>query len=321
MGSDKQEDRVMLKSHRLLILLCLALLCSLSFNAEAQTPFSFRENNQGVELLESGRPVFFYQREPKSLTGKYICNNYIHPLYSISGDTLTEEFPADHPYHRGVYWAWHQIYIGNQSVGDGWVMQNISEDVAKLRTKVQDSTATLDIDVNWKSSAWQTGNSIVYEHTYIVVHSLSSGIRIIDFEISLKALVPEVSIGGSDDEKGYGGFCLRIKLPEDLVFTSVNGPVIPQTLQIKSGPWMDFSGSFGLNDKKSGLTLICSPATPNYPAPWILRQVTSMQNVVFPGRQRINLPTGKLIVLKYRLIVHKGKAGDVNIAKLQGEYE
>ena len=320
MGSGEQEDRVMIKSHRLFFLISIALLCSFSYYAEGQSPFSFKENTQGIELFEKGRPVFFYQREPKSLNGQYICNNYIHPIYSIGGDTLTEEFPADHPYHRGVFWAWHQIFIDNQSLGDGWVMQNISEDVVNVQTNIRDSTARLELDVNWKSSAWQSGKSFVHEHTNIIVHSLNSPVRKIDFEISLRALVQGVSIGGSDDEKGYGGFCIRIKLPEDLVFTSVNGPVIPQTLQIKSGPWMDFSGSFGGSNKKSGIALICNPATPNYPAPWILRNVTSMQNVVFPGRQRISLPMDKPVVLKYRLIVHKGSAGDMNIASMQGEY-
>jgi hypothetical protein len=310
----------MIKSQRFFLSLSSVLVCAFCFSAEGQGPFTFKEKPQGIELMENGRTVYFYQREPKSLNGKFICNNYIHPLYSISGDTLTDEFPADHPYHRGVYWAWHQIFIDDKSLGDGWVMENISEDVIKAITKISDSTARLEIDVDWMSSLWQNGKSFVHEHSTLTVHRQNSGTRKMDFEISLRAVVPGVSIGGSDDEKGYGGFCVRIKLPGDLVFTSVNGAVTPQTLQIKSGPWMDFSGTFGNIDKKSGLTLICNQATPNYPAPWILRNVTSMQNVVFPGRQRINLPIDKSIVLKYRLVVHKGGAGDVNLAKLQEQY-
>ena len=72
------------------------------------------------------------------------------------------------------------------------------------------------------------------------MYPLNTGVRMIDFEISLKALIPGVFMGGSDDEKGYGGFCTRLHLPYDLVFTSDHGPVIPQTLQLIAGPWMDF---------------------------------------------------------------------------------
>jgi hypothetical protein len=301
--------------------LFLALLCSYSSYVKGQSPFEFKENSQGIALFENGKPVFSYQREPKSLSGQYICNNYIHPLYSLDGDTLTEESPLDHPYHRGVFWAWHQIFIGSESLGDGWIMQNISEKVVKLDTKIQNSTAILDLDVKWCSAIWQNYNPFIEEHTDIAVHSRMNGVRIIDFEISLKALISEVSIGGSEDEKGYGGFCLRIKTPKDLVFTSANGTVIPQNLQVRPAVWMDFSGSFGEGDRKSGLALICNPATPNFPAPWILRQTASMQNVVFPGRQRIKVPTDKPIKLKYRMIVHEGGATKINIDKLVNEYK
>ena len=309
-----------MKIHQPAILLSLALLCAFTFISERKTPFSFKESEQGIELFEKGKPVFYYQRKPKSLTGKYVCNNYIHPLYTMDGDPLTEEFPADHPHHRGIFWAWHQVFVGDQNIGDSWEMKNISQEITGLHTEVLESAALLNLEVYWKSTAWKNGQPFIHEHTTILVHSTEEGARIIDFEISLKAMVPGVSIGGSDDEKGYGGFSTRIKMPDDLAFTSVNGPVIPQELQIKAGPWMDFSGSFGSDSQKSGLTVLCHPTTPNYPAPWILRQKTSMQNCVFPGRQRIELPLNKPVVLRYRLVVHKGSAANIDISGMQAEY-
>ena len=89
--------------------LLIALLFSCTSSPELQSPFLFTKSDKGVELLENGYPVFYYQRAPKSLTGEYIYNNYIHPLYSLDGDPLTEEFPVDHPHHRGIFWAWHHF--------------------------------------------------------------------------------------------------------------------------------------------------------------------------------------------------------------------
>ena len=163
--------------------------------------------------------------------------------------------------------------------------------------------------------------SFIDEHTTITIHKAQENFRIIDFKIMLRALVPEVLLGGSDDVKGYGGFSPRIKLPENLVFTSEVGAVIPQVIQIEAGPWMDFSASFGNTEELSGLPLLCHPRTPNYVAPWILRQQKSMQNIVFPGREKVKISMDKPTVLRYRLIVHKGGASDINIAKLQSEYE
>jgi hypothetical protein len=319
-GCRKQEDRIMTRSHNRFLQLCLILIFTIGFSACAQTPFTFTENDQGIELSENGKPVYFYQKKPKSKDNKYICNNYIHPLFSIDGDTLTEEFPADHPYHRGIYWAWHQIYIDNKSVSDGWIMENISEVVTHSHLGIQNKLARLDLEVEWKSSLYHEGKSFIQENVTIWVHPLTQGIRLIDFEIRLKALITGISIGGSDDEKGYGGFCARIKLPDNLKFTSSEGAVIPQTLQIKAGPWMDFSGCIGRNDKISGLTIFCHPSTPNWPEPWILRQVTSMQNIVFPGRQRIKIHEDKPVILRYRIALHNGSSGMTDIERLQDDY-
>ena len=257
-----------------------------------KSTFTVKENEEGIELSENSAPVFFYQRKPKSLNGSYICNNYLHPVYNLSGEIITEESPPDHPYHRGIFWAWHQLYVDNKSIGDGWIMENISQDVVDIETKLSNKIAQFNINALWKSSSLNDGNPFIDERTSIIVYKRESNIRIIDFEIALKSLVEGVQIGGADDEKGYGGFCVRVKLPESLVFTSENGRVIPQNLQIKSGPWMDFSAIFGTNGDMSGLAILCHPSTPNYPAPWILRQKASMQNIVFPGRERIRLSNG-----------------------------
>jgi hypothetical protein len=292
------------------------------FSCGTQTPdssFTFERTDQGVRLSENGQPVFFYQEKPKSLDDKYICNNYLHPLFSLNGDTLTEEFPTDHPYHRGIFWAWHQIYVNGKSIGDGWIMENIQQDVIDVSTASENALAELKLSIQWRSPLFENSRPFIGEATTITVHGLENDIRKIDFSISLKALVPGVELGGADNEKGYGGLCARLKLPDDLTFTSASGPVIPQTLQINAGAWMDFSGSFN-GTETCGVSIFCHPETPNYPAPWIIRPETSMQNIVFPGRDRIEILMNEPVVLYYRLIIHEGKSSDSNRNKLQAEY-
>jgi len=284
-----------------------------------ESPFTVNKNWQGIELLENGHPVFFYQREPKPAGATFLFNNYLHPLYDLSGDTLTEEFPEDHPHHRGIFWAWHQLYVHDQRIGDNWMMENISLVVDTLTTTLEEQ-ARLDVRVLWKSAA--IDNPFLEEHTSIIVHPRQSDIRKIDFEISLKSLVQGLQIGGSEDVKGYGGFCARIKLPKNLVFTSEGGSVTPMDGQVVAGAWMDFSAVYDtIHQGESGLALLCHPSTPNYPAPWILRQRGSMQNIVFPGEARMELSTEKPTVLRYRLIIHNGDAIKADITSLQSEYE
>jgi len=304
------------------MILLSALFAGCSISPGNQNPaFSFTENDQGILVSEKGKPVFFYQQKTRMLAGRYNCNNYLHPVYSLSGDTLTEESPEDHLNHRGIFWSWHQHFINNMSIGEGWLLESVFQEVTEVRKVLINGTAQLNLTVLWKSSLYQNGKPYVEEKTRITVYPSDKSIRKIDFEISLRGLVPDVQIGGSDDEKGYGGFCTRVKMPDGLIFTSTDGPVTPQNTQIKAGPWMDISGKYGRNGETSGFAILCHPGTPDYPAPWILRQKGSMQNIVFPGRERVNVPMEKPIVLRYRLIIHNGNAASADLPAMQLEYE
>ena len=72
---------------------------------QAQTPPALKAvtNDDGVWVQEGDAKVLFYQRRPKSKDGKYTRANYVHPLMDLDGETLTEDFPADHPHHRGIF--------------------------------------------------------------------------------------------------------------------------------------------------------------------------------------------------------------------------
>jgi len=95
--------------------------------------FTTTKTKQGVEISEKGRKVLFYQEQPKSLDGKYERAGYVHPLYSLNEKVLTDDFPADHPFHRGIFWAWHQIVLKDKMIADGWVCENISWEPVKLK--------------------------------------------------------------------------------------------------------------------------------------------------------------------------------------------
>jgi hypothetical protein len=310
-----------MKYSSLITVVSFMFLMACSSSGEGRkSPFTLTETEEGLELSENGNRVFFYQKKPKTLTGQYICNNYIHPLYDLNGDTLTEEFPPDHPYHRGIYWAWHQLYAGNTRLGDGWTNDSISQEVVNISSEMESNFVRLRLNVLWRSIVAEADKPFIEERTTITVHKLDADLRKIDFEIVLNGMVKGVQIGGSADQKGYGGFCVRLKLTDSLIFYSANGPVIPRELQIEAGPWMDFSGRFGTGSEISGITILCHPGMPDYHEPWILRQKGSMQNVVFPGSGRLDVPMDNPVVLRYRIIVHNGNAGNLNIPRLQQEY-
>jgi hypothetical protein len=291
----------------------------------AQNPIKISQTDQGFGIAEGQQKVLFYQRQHKSMDGKYTRANYIHPLYGLDGEILTEDFPADHPHHRGVFWAWHQVWLGDKKLGDGWAAIDFFWDVYDAEILTIDSQSrALRLGVYWKSPLLTDANgkqqAFVKETTTIRVHRLEGDIRKIDLKIELLALKDNMRLGGSEDAKGYGGFTTRIPLPDALAFTGTNGPVEPTNLSVEAGPWLDFSGNLGGQGKTSGLAILCHSSSPGYPQRWILRRKGSAQNPVYPGRHPVPLSLEKPLVLRYRLIIHRGNVNDVNLDKLQTEY-
>lgn len=292
-------------------------------SAQKKSSFIFYENEQGLELSENGKKVFFYQKAPLLVgenpvfdTGNQF-NHYIHPLYNLNGKVITEANPSEnrwHAHHRGIFWGWHQILVDGVNIGDSWIMDNINFDITNESHIVTKNKAELNLRVKWISTIPEQEKPIIEEHTRITTYALLEGKRIIDFEISLKALVSNVEIGGSKDTiKGYGGFSARIHLADSMLFLSKRGSIMPIAGQLDVGSWVDFSTPLLHSPDKYGITLLCHPSLPIFPPPWIIRSESSMQNSVFPGYKLYSISTKENTVLRYRVIIHNGEAKAIEI--------
>jgi len=347
---------------RVIFLLTVAGL-ALTFSAcvsatvgkQAGTGLDVVKTDRGYLVTEGGKKVLFYRRNQIAFKGNVIFGldeyaaqtlndmleqldrnsrpHYVHPLWGLDGEVLTEDFPFDHLHHHGLFWAWHQIYINDKSVGDGWDIKDIRWDVRDVEVLQAGGQAGgqagIKATVLWKSPNWTDRKgrqkAFVKETSIVRVNRAEGDIRRIDFEISLLALVKGVRIGGSDNKKGYGGFSLRLRFPDGpkkggLGFAGTDGVVKPKNTAVEAGPWLDFSGRLKDNGGLAGVAILCHKTIPGYPSPWILRRTESMQNTVFPGRKPVALPTDKPLVLRYRLIVHRGGISRERLDRLQAEY-
>ena len=287
---------------------------------KSSSHFQALTTGPGIEISENDSTVLFYQVKPKSQNGKYERSNYVHPLYSLKGNAITEDFPTDHPYHHGIYSAWHQIVVNDSTIGDGWVGDNVSWEVEDAKATDNGNAAIIESKILWKSSWKGKAASIIREDSKITVHESHDQMRMIDFDLDIFPLQDSVMLGGSDDEKGYGGFCVRLKLPQDIRFMARGKDVEAQTLSIEAGPWMNFVGSFdGKDSPPSGLLLLQHPSNPGNPQPWILRKEKSMQNAAFPGRHPRELKRDGWH-FRYRLIVHDGSMNESAIEELYQAY-
>ena len=303
------------------VLMAALAACGSQDPAQPVGPVEILERKDGYLFQEAGRPVLFYQLEPRSIDGKYQRSNYIHPLHGLDGEVLTEDFPADHPHHRGIYWTWHQVFIGDVRAGDPWLARRFSWELAE--SAIIDGPG-LRVTHRWHSPDFLAGAEPIAEETAeVVVHAANGDFRLVDFDIRLSALQEDVLVGGSEDDKGYGGFSVRVRMLEGLEFTAAAGDIRPERLAMAIGDWVDFSGVFALGSDASGVAVFVHPESVGYPQPWVLRsaETPSMQNPVWPGREPVALPRdGGSVHLKYRLVVHRGQASALDLNRLYREY-
>lgn len=300
--------------YRFLISLSLVIF---AFSVTAQ--IRMKKEDGGILFTENGKNVLFYQIDPKSKDGKYERCHYFHPLWAADGTVLTEDFPGDHLHHRGIFWAWHQVWIDGLRIGDPWEIKSFEQNIAELEfVAQQNGIGVLNSEVEWMSDKWyKNGRKAPYmrETTTVSIHPRTGNYRRIDFEIHLLALEDNLTIGGSEDVKGYSGFSIRMKLPKDIEFSGKNGSVKATNTAVQSPGFINISGSILENGKNGGIVIVDHSDNPAYPQPWILRERRSMQNAAFPGNKVVPVSTSEPLTLKYSLLVYSGKMNNSKIQK------
>src|SRR5688572_12337918 len=98
---------------------------------ESSGTFRFAEvSSTSLGLWEGSQPVLVYNHgliHPQDGIAGRPRASYIHPLYGLDGEVLTDDFPKDHTYHRGVYWAWPHLKIGEAEF-DQWSLRSLASE-------------------------------------------------------------------------------------------------------------------------------------------------------------------------------------------------
>lgn len=283
-----------------LIIFLIFLTVTAKLNAQL---IHFEKHPNGFWILENKQKVFFFQKNMNDSIPGYARNNYFHPVYNLNGEVITDDFPADHPHQRGLFWAWHQVLINGEAVCDPWDTRDFFQNVSDVEFWVnEEGKGVLRYTSFWHSTL-KPDDPFLMEKTEVIIHQRTNRYRQIDFTLHFSALEHGLMIGGSDDEKGYGGFTLRMKTNAQTQFSSeLEKPIIPQNLSVAVGQYVHISNP----ELKSGVTIVSSSENPGE-VRWILRQTGSAQNVAWPGRSPVPFKVGEPVQLKYSLLIHKGK--------------
>ncbi|MDR0328245.1 MAG: PmoA family protein [Planctomycetaceae bacterium] len=205
--------------------LCWTVAGQFIFSAE---PFRLVENNKKKQLtfLEGTQPILTYQYDavehehvlPNDLRRTAGC--YVHPLYGLNGEILTDNAPADHYHHHGVFWTWPHVGLhepdGSVTEYDLWTSDTALKQhfVCWVRKDVAEQTATMEVENGWYVGDPAEGKKIMTERVWIIAHRvLQVGdvtSRAVDFEFRWQPLDKPITLRGSEG-KSYGGFSVRFK--------------------------------------------------------------------------------------------------------------
>lgn len=302
----------------------VAATAALAMAWSANASFEVIDTGDTITVTENGAPVFVYQvapvAPPEGVDARFTRADYIHPLYGMRGEVLTQDFPTDHYHHRGVFWTWPGGKLGDREFNI-WSLEGAHPFVDRVERTEVGEKVTLDA-----YSRWTLDNApevaFVHEHVTVTVHPASETARAIDVTIRVQNVSDQVfSLGGSGEKdkkagvtKGYGGFCLRPDAAyKPMEFTTSAGIQKEDALEANT-PWADVSFRVGTDGPKAGMAIFQHPTNPGYPHPgWIFRHYAFL-GASYPHTETLTLNPNESFELRYRLYVHAGDAAEAKVA-------
>jgi hypothetical protein len=294
---------------------------STTFAAEesAGKGFLFKQiDDKSLGLWEGDRPVLVYRFGEMSLPGNRAAgtrSSYVHPIYGLDGEVLTDDFPADHYHHHGLFWGWPHVTVGGRDY-DLWKMRGIR--IEFQRWLGRDATAQL-AKLGVENAWFVRDKRVMKEEAWFEVHPCSGQGRNLDVTLKWTPTDEPITLGGAEG-KSYGGLSLRFAPRSGTVITVPEGRA-SEDLLITKLPWADLSGELSASGSNSvsGAALFVHASHPGFPPEWMTRDY-GLLAIGWPGVKPETLPPGKSVTCRYRVWIHRGAPDTDQIKKVYDAY-
>lgn len=266
----------------------LALLIAVSAQAG-----EFRWVEKGGSLLaltENGKTVFAYHHGQ----GRDCC--YLHPIASPAGVVLTDDGPADHRHHRGLFWGWPVLEAEGQRY-DSWLLKGVEHSSESVTKRIEPTgVAVLEAAQTWRAG----GKILLRDRIVLRTHPAAGGARTIEAALTVEAAGRPVVLAGAPDlNKGYGGFSVRFAPRTDTRLFSSEGPLVKDE-DHGAHEWAGLEGTF--EGGRAALRITADRSNAGFPNHWCLRHY-GFAGANFPGVTPYRLEPGKPVTLRYTVRV------------------
>lgn len=298
---------------------CFLFLMGLAFSlCLGQMRYVEDKENGTLTIYEGQDKVLTYcfkDQLKREADPEQVRSSYIHPLFSLDGKILTDDFPKDHPHHHGVFWTWPVVKTRGKDT-QTWHPDTplLRQDFNQwLKRGEEKGSFILAVENLWKLNDEET---VAKEIFTLHVHPADKKGRVVDIKIMMEAVGGKLELQGSPEQnKGYGGLCFRgAPLFQGASLTTDQGP-LKQDSTNQSFRWAD------LSTDKHGVAVFVSPSHPDFPPVWLIRNsYAGILNVSWPGLKPAVLRPGEPVTLCYQIYVHKGDVQKGGVKKAYQEY-
>jgi len=276
--------------------------------------FRFREiDDKSLALDDAGKPVLVYNYgvitnpkiPAKDARRSRAC--FVHPVYGLNGEVLTESFPKDHYHHHGIFWAWPHIGIDGKEY-DLWVYGNIQQRFVRwICREAGPVAAVLAVENGW----FVGDRKVMIERVWLRAYKPAGGERSLDIEFAFIPVDKPITLRGAEG-KSYGGLNLRYAPRKDTIITVPKGRA-KEDLPDTPLAWVDLTAKFQGAPGPSGAAIFVDPKHPDFPPTWLTRHY-GILCCGYPGVKGKTFPPDEPIRLNYRVWIHKSA---VELADLQ----
>lgn len=300
---------------------CLAALLVIAAIASAlpavQVKYEWRHDpGRELSLLADGKAVWILHFAAEDNWP------YFHPLSLPGGPVLTGLAPADHPWHRALWFSWK--YIDGVNYWEFADMKNPASQPAGRTAlagneviKTGEDGAVIVLDLAYRHA----GTEVMKEKRTIRVGlPRADGSYIIDWQGVFFALGRDVEL---DKDTGYAGLFFRgsprLAEPQYLNSEGIAGTEVHQ----KAARWIDLSGAADPAFGPAGVAIFDHPGNVRFPTTWWRDRSREDDEISYIGSAPLftgpyKLPAGRTLTLRYRVLVHRGRP---DAAALNREFE
>jgi len=256
----------------------------------------------------------------KLFTGYKFAGSQKYPYFwpvngPASGESITTETSEPYPHHHSLFFGCDRVNGGNY-----WQDVNKRGQIVSEGPKIVEASGervVLTDKCSWRQPG---AEPIISDTRRIVITAPSKDVRLIDFEISLEPLV-DIEILKTNHALFSARVVPELSVKSGGTLINAEGKVSEKGTFGANSRWCDYSGT--REGVAEGIAIFQNPHNRWFPSKWFTRDYGffSPTPMYWLEGDRLELPKGRTLTLRYRVVVHAGDVKKSQIARRFKQYE